>query len=118
MKYALLISGDETVMNREPPAGATPISPEFTAYTDALRKAGVLVGGERLRSTRFARRVRVRDGKAVVLDGPYADTLEHLGGLFIIDVATEAEALGWAEKCPAALVGTVEIRPILITTIV
>jgi hypothetical protein len=113
MKYAMLISGDEAVMNRVPPDGQAPISPEFVAYTDALIKAGVLVGGERLNSTRSGRRVRVRDGKAVILEGPYADTREQLGGFFIIDVATEAEALAWAERCPAAQDGTIEIRPIL-----
>ncbi len=112
MKYALLITGDEAVMNREPPPGGAPISPEFVAYTEALIKAGVLRGGERLKSTRSARRVRVRDGKAVVLDGPYSDTREQLGGFFIIDVPTEAEALAWAEKCPAAKEGTVEVRAI------
>jgi len=112
MKYALLITGDESVMNREPPPGGAPISPEFVAYTEALIKAGVLKGGERLKSTRSARRVRVRDGKAVVLDGPYADTGEQLGGFFIIDVPTEADALAWAERCPAAKEGTVEVRAI------
>jgi len=113
MKYVLLITGDEAVMNRQPPQGAGPISPEFVAYTEALIKAGVLKGGERLESTRSAKRVRVREGKSVVLDGPYSDTREQLGGFFIIDVASEAEALAWAERCPAAKEGTIEVRPIL-----
>jgi hypothetical protein len=112
MKYAMLITGDEEVMNRLPADGG-PISPEFVAYTDAMVKAGILVGGERLKSTASGRRVRVRDGKAVVLEGPYAEAREQLGGFFIIDVPTEAEALDWARRCPAALQGTVEVRPIL-----
>jgi hypothetical protein len=115
MKYAMLISGDEEVMNRLPADGG-PISPEFVAYTEAMVKAGILVGGERLKSTRTGRRVRVRDGKAVVLEGPYAEAREQLGGFFIIDVATEADAIAWAERCPASTQGTVEVRPILVSS--
>jgi hypothetical protein len=118
MKYALLITGDEAVMNREPLPGGGPISPEFVAYTEALIKAGILKGGERLKSTRSAKRLRVRDGKAVVLDGPYSETREQLGGFFIIDVSSEEEALSWAERCPAAREGTIEVRPILASSLV
>jgi len=81
------------------------------AYTQALIKVGILKGGERFKSIRSARRVRVREGKSVVLDGPYCEKREQLGGFFIIDVPSEGEALSWAERCPATREGTIEVRP-------
>jgi hypothetical protein len=88
------------------------MSADYAAYNDALIKAGVMRGGERLRPAASARRVRVRDRKAVVLNGPYADTQEQLGGFYIIEVPTIEEAVEWAGKCPAAQFGTIEVRPI------
>jgi hypothetical protein len=111
MQVMLLISGDEVQMAAATPANAG-MSPDYAAYNEALVKAGVLLGGERLRPTSTARRVRVRDGKAVVLDGPYTDTAEQLGGYYLLEVKSVDEALDWATKCPAAKNGTVEVRPI------
>jgi len=106
----LLIYGDESRFNQDP---GTAISPDFQAYVDALRKAGAMVGGERLQPTRRGKRISRREGKTKVIDGPFADTREQLGGYFLIEVADEAEALAWAEKCPAAEYGTVELRPLV-----
>jgi len=111
MKYLLLLNGNEATLNRDPVPGA-PVSPEFVAYTEAMRKAGVYVGGERLKSTRHGARVRVRDGKSVVLDGPYVDAKEQLGGYYMIDVPSLDEAVSWAARCPAAKYGTVDVRPL------
>lgn len=110
MQYMLMINVDESAM----PAGAdeTPMSPAFAAYTDALRKAGVMVGGDRLLSTRKARRVRVRDGKVQVLDGPFSETKEQLGGYYVIEVPSMEEAVEWARKCPGAEDGSVDVRPV------
>lgn len=113
MKYMMLINGDEASFNAEPAAGAPPVSPEFVAYTEALIKAGVMLGGERLRPTKAGARVRVRDGKSVVLDGPYSDTREQLGGYYLIDVPSLAEAISWAERCPAAKYGSIDVRPLM-----
>lgn len=112
MKYMLLIAGDETRMNVLPTIGDTGMSEEFTAYHQALVKAGVWVGGERLKPTTTATTVRVRDKKAVVLSGPYAETQEQLGGYYIIDVPSLDEAIEWAAKCPTARAGAIEIRPV------
>ena len=112
MKYMLLIHGDEKVMNTLPTVGETGMSAEFGAYHDALVKSGVYLGGERLRPTTSARSVRVRDKKAVILDGPYAETQEQLGGYYLIDVPDIETAIGWAEKCPSARGGTIEVRPV------
>ena len=112
MKFLLLINGDEAQLNREPLPGTPPINPEFVAYTDAMMKAGVWLGGDRLKTTRHGARVRVRDGKSVVLDGPFADAKEQLGGYYMIDVPSLDEAVAWAVRCPAAKYGTVDVRPL------
>ncbi len=88
------------------------MSEEFGAYHQSLVKAGVYVGGERLRPTPDATTVRVRDKKAVVLSGPYAETQEQIGGYYIIDVPDLDQAIAWAAKCPSARAGSIEIRPV------
>ncbi len=112
MKYALLFAGDEARINAVNTVGTSTMSEEYAAYHAALVKAGVYVGGERLRSTANATTVRVRDKKAVVLSGPYVETQEQLGGFAIIDVPDLDRAIEWASKCPLARTGSIEIRPI------
>jgi hypothetical protein len=112
MKYILLINGNEHAMNTVPTVADTGMSEEFAAYHQTLVKAGVYVGGERLRPTTDATTVRVRDKKAVVLSGPYAETQEQLGGYYIIDVPNLDEAIEWAARCPSARSGSIEIRPV------
>ena len=109
MQYMLLIAGDEAYVPDT--AGTGPISPEFAAYTEALKKAGVWRGGDRLKTTHHAARVRVRDGKSVVLDGPYTDVKEQVGGYYLIEVPTMDEAIEWAVRSPAAKYATVDVRP-------
>jgi len=112
MQYMLLIIGDEQTMNTEAAVGDPEMSAEFVAFIDAMVKAGVYVNGVRLRPTTSSTHVRVRDKKAVVLAGPYAETQEQLGGYCIIDVPDLDSAIDWAGKCPAARSGTIEIRPV------
>lgn len=112
MQYMLLIMGDESRMNAADAVGDTGMSEAYHAYNAALVKAGVLVGGERLRPTSAATTVRVRDKKAVVLAGPYAETQEQLGGYYTIEVPDLDQAIEWAQRCPAAQSGTIEVRPI------
>ena len=111
MQFMLLIHGDESKMNTLA-VDDTGMSPEYHAFNQALIKAGAMRGGERLRPTSAATTVRVRDKKAVVLAGPYAETQEQLGGYYLIDVPSLNEAIGWASKCPAAERGSIEVRPI------
>jgi hypothetical protein len=86
--------------------------PHCSAYVAAMEKAGIYVTGDRLRTEASTTCVQVRDGKAQVIDGPYAETKEALGGFHIIDVADLDEALQWASRCPSASRGAVEVRPI------
>jgi hypothetical protein len=90
-----------------------PDGPAWGAYTKSLIDAGVMRGGNALKSQATASTVRVRGGKRQVNDGPYAETKEHLGGYYIIEVADLDEALSWAARNPAASSGAVEVRPIL-----
>ncbi len=84
----------------------------YGAYSDALTKAGVMRGGERLRDANAATTVKVRDGKTEVLNGPFIETREQLGGFYMIDVPDLDAALSWAARCPGASHGAVEVRPV------
>lgn len=83
----------------------------FHAYTDALDAAGVLISAEVLQPSTRTTRLTLADGTPRIQDGPYVDSREQIGGTFVIDVPDLDAALAWAEKCPAAQWGTIEIRP-------
>ncbi len=85
---------------------------ETLAYVDALQKAGRLVLTNALQSARMSATVRVRDGQKSVVDGPYAETKEQLGGFFLIEAKDRAEAIELAARWPSARIGSIEVRPI------
>ncbi len=85
----------------------------YRAYTRSLVDAGVLRAGNALMPTTAASNVRRREGEALMLDGPFAETKEQLAGYYLIDCSSAEEARIWASKMPAAATGTVEVRPIL-----
>jgi hypothetical protein len=84
----------------------------YRAYMEAMTKAGVLNSSSGLYPTSSATTVRVAKDKTQVLDGPYADTKEQLGGFHIIEVADLDAAISWAARSPTALHGVVEVRPV------
>lgn len=84
----------------------------YHAYVEAMAQAGVLVSHNGLQPTSTATTVRVVDGKTQVLDGPFAETKEQFGGYHLIDVPDLDAAITWAARCPTALHGKVEVRPI------
>jgi hypothetical protein len=86
--------------------------PHCGAYVDAMKKAGIYLAGERLRAVSSTTRVRVASGKTHVVDGPYVEAKEQLGGFHMIDVPDLDSALAWAARCPSASRGTVEVRPV------
>jgi hypothetical protein len=108
MKYMLLIYEDDAARV----ANMDDWMPHCSAYVQAMVKAGIYVGGERLRGVDTATSVRVSDGKTNVVDGPYAEAKEQLGGYHVIDVADLDSALAWAARCPSAGRGVVEVRPV------
>jgi hypothetical protein len=112
MQYLLMVYGEEAAMQHRSKEDIDRVVGAFMAYTDAMKSAGVLVGSNRLRPTSDATTVRIVEGKTQVLNGPYAETREQLGGYYLIDVPNLDAALSWASRCPAASYGTVEVRPI------
>ena len=112
MKYMLLIYGDEAGILAASKEQAAQMLAAYGAYTEAMKKAGVHVGSNRLRPTTSGTTVRVANGKTEVLDGPYAETKEQLGGYYMIEVPDLDAALSWAARCPGASHGTIEVRPL------
>jgi hypothetical protein len=112
MQYMLMVYVNEEQMEAARKTNGNQISAPYMAYLDALKQAGVIRGGDRLQPSTAATTVRIADGKTQVLNGPYADTKEQLGGYFLIDVPDLDQALAWAARCPGAAHGTVEVRPI------
>ena len=110
MKYMLMIYRDEAAFAEGRTSGAH--SGAYIAYTEALKGEGVLVGGDRLQPSATASTVRAGEGGTEILDGPYADTKEQFGGFYIIDVPDLDAALQWAARCPGAVQGAIEVRPI------
>ena len=112
MKYLLLIYANEAGMQTATQEQVGQRLAAYGAYTEAVKKAGVHVDSNRLRPASAGTSVQVRNGKTEVLDGPYAETKEQLGGYYMIDVPDLDAALSWAARCPGASHGTIEVRPI------
>jgi hypothetical protein len=112
MQYILMIYSNEAGWIAATPAQQEQGMAAYHAFTEALTKAGVLTGVNRLRPSSTATTVRVTNDKSQVLNGPYADSKEQLGGYFIIDVPDLDAALAWAARCPGADHGIVEVRPL------
>lgn len=112
MEYMLLIHADENKFESLPQATKSQALAAYGAYTEALKKAGVVRSSNRLRPGSTATTVRVRDGKTEVLNGPFIETREELGGYYLIDVPDLDTALSWAARCPGAGHGSVEVRPV------
>jgi hypothetical protein len=112
MRYMLLIYGDESGWGNLSEADQQSEMAKWYAYTEEMRAAGVSNQGDALQPTATATSVRSKNGEPIVTDGPFAETKEQLGGYYLLDVADLDEAIKWANKCPAAPVGTVELRPI------
>ncbi len=111
MRYAYLIYDDEA-WHHQPEAEQAATLARYAAYSDALRQAGLLQGGEALTPSATGTTLRLRQGERLVQDGPYADTKEQLGGFYIVEADDMETAVAWAAKCPGAEDGTVEVRPL------
>jgi hypothetical protein len=112
MQYMLLIYGDEATMATRSEAEIGETTAAYMAYAEAMATAGVMAGGNRLQPSSAGTTVRLTGGKTQVLDGPYAETREQLGGYFLIEVPHLDAALSWAERCPGAARGIIEVRPV------
>ena len=114
MEYMLIFRETAAdVAQRDDPAHAPAYWGAWNAYVGAMYGAGVVVSGNGLQPPSSATTVRVRDGRRQVQDGPFADTHEHLGGYFIVQVASLDDALEWAARAPSASTGSTEVRPVM-----
>ena len=114
MKYLALIYGDASRWDAFSEAEKEAVYDTYRAFADEAREAGVLAAGAELGSTRDATTVRVRSTETLVTDGPYAEVKEGLGGYFVLECASDGEALDWAARIPGAEHGAVEVRPIYV----
>ena len=113
MQYMLLIYNDPA---REPAYGTPEFEAmmgEYFAANERMKADGVLRGGEGLQGIETATSLRIKGGKVETMDGPFAETREHLGGYYIIDVPDLDAALGYAALIPSARFGTIELRPLM-----
>lgn len=109
MQFIALIYGTE---GKEDVDMETLIS-QYHTYSQQVEEAGVLVGGDGLEPISTATSIRVRKGKTEIVDGPFAETKEQLGGYFIFKCKDLDEAIYWAKQIPSARYGTVEVRPVM-----
>ena len=114
MRYLLMaLENPEDFEARDDPARTEEYWASWNRYIEALAESGVLESGVGLQPPTMSTTVRVRGGSRLVEDGPFADSKEHLGGYFVIDVEDIDAALAWAERCPSATYASVEVRPLL-----
>lgn len=114
MQFMLILNEtSDDFARRNDPTQANDYWGGWTTFIGAMAQAGVIVKGDGLHGPHTATTLRVRDGKRVVEDGPFADTKEQLGGYFVIDVEDLDAALDWAAKAPSAFTASVEVRPVL-----
>jgi hypothetical protein len=112
MEYLLLIHADPAGLQALRDAERSSALAAYGAYSEALQKAGVLRAGQRLRNADMSTTIKVREGRTEVLNGPFIETREQLGGYYLIDVPDLDAALSWASRCPGASHGAVEVRPV------
>jgi hypothetical protein len=112
MQFALLIYGDEEAEASMPPEGSRQMMEGYRSF--GQRNAEAIQGGDALRPTATATTVRVRNGERMLTDGPFAETREHLGGFYLVDVPSIDEAVALAAEIPGASTGSVEVRPVMV----
>lgn len=112
MKYALIIHERPEELAKRTNAQAPAYWAAWTAFSDAVQKAGVMAGGAGLEAPHTATTLTLHPAGAQIHDGPYADTKEQLGGFFIVDVPDLDAAIQWASRIPSPG-GKVEVRPLL-----
>ena len=113
MKYMLLIHDDEKAWAKMTDAERQRIYGEYGQFGQQIKDTGHYLAGAQLQPTTTATSVRVRDGKRLVTDGPFAETREQLGGYYLVNAKDLDEALKMAARIPGAKTGSIEVRPIM-----
>jgi hypothetical protein len=112
MQYMLLIYTNEAEMTGRSPEDGKAMHAEYGAFTKSIIESGHFKAGDALQATSTATTVRVRNGKQLVTDGPFAETREQLGGYYLIEAKDLDEARGIAARIPGAKFGSIEVRPV------
>jgi hypothetical protein len=115
MKYLLLIYENEAGFASLPEAEQGKIFGEYMDYTRRIKKNGNYIGGEALEPVSTATTVRIKDGKTLTTDGPFAETREQLGGYYLVEAKDLDQAIELAKGIPAVRTGCIEVRPIMPT---
>jgi hypothetical protein len=113
MQYMLLIYGNEAAMKSATQADRDAMFRSYHEYTQSIVKSGNMKAGDALQPTATATTVRVRDGKTLTTDGPFAETREQLGGYYLVEANDLDEATKLAARIPGAQVGSIEVRPVM-----
>lgn len=113
MRYAALIYGNEATAVNMTEAEQAEEYNAYVAFQQLVEKSGALLGGDALLPTTSATTVRVREGKTLITDGPFAETKEQLGGFYLLNCENLDQAIEIASKIPGASRGTIEVRPIM-----
>ena len=113
MKYMLLIHDDEKAWAKMTDAERQRIYGEYGQFGQQIKDTGHYLAGAQLQPTTTATSVRVRDGKRLVTDGPFAETREQLGGYYLVNAKDLDEAIGITARIPSAKAGTIEVRPVV-----
>jgi hypothetical protein len=114
MQYLLMIYRSEAEASKVDAAERQKMSAEYGAFTQSIIQSGNFKAGDALQPATTATTVRVRDGKTLTTDGPFAETREQLGGYYLIEARDLDAALAIAARIPGAKVGSIEVRPILV----
>jgi hypothetical protein len=114
MNYLLLIYRSEAGLSQMTPTDRKQVTAAYGAFTQSIVQSGHFKGGDGLQPTSTATTVRVREGKTLATDGPFAETREQLAGYYMIDAKDLDTAIGIAARIPNAKDGSVEIRPVMI----
>ena len=114
MQYLLMIYQNEADYGKIDPATGKKVLEEYGAFTQSIIQSGNFKAGDRLQPTTTATTVRVREGKTLTTDGPFAETREQLGGYYLVEAKDLDTALGVAARIPGAKTGTIEVRPVMI----
>jgi hypothetical protein len=113
MQYLLLIYTNEQSMLKATEAERAAMHKEYGEFTQGIVKSGNFRAGDALQPAKTATTVRVKDGKTVTTDGPFAETKEQLGGYYLIEAKNLDEATSIASRIPGARSGSIEVRPIV-----
>src|ERR1700760_1737328 len=114
MQYLLLIYRNENYMTDMSATDRQKMMGEYGAFTQSIIQSGHFKAGDGLQPTTTATTVRVRDGKTLTTDGPFAETREQLGGYYLVEAKDLDTALGIAARIPGAKTGSIEVRPVMI----